>query len=299
MSDQPAANNATTFKLAILAMLLSIWLIGHVSEPEPYEPPVKDDGYAIDVDLLMPTDDPMLTTGKDKGGTGDETPDDIDPATPGMVMGSVRFVGEMKPPAALVINADSLCAEFYRGKPMPVRETWVWGENDTVQNVLIHVTAGLPDQQWETPHETAVVAMEGCRFEPHVTTIMQGQLVEYHNRDRTLHNAHPVPRLGQGMQHSSPAGKVMPWMPTKAEVGVLVKGDVHAWMNSYVHVMAHPFFDLTGPRGTFEIKDLPPGEYEISLWHELKAFRESVMPMSVKIEPGKTTHIEFVIEPGW
>ena len=47
-----------------------------------------------------------------------------------------------------------------------------------------------------------------------------------------------------------------------------VKCNVHPWMKSYVGVVAHPYFIVTGAEGTFELKDVPPGDYVIEVWHE-------------------------------
>ena len=54
----------------------------------------------------------------------------------------------------------------------------------------------------------------------------------------------------------------------REEVMIPVKCNVHPWMKSYIGVLKHPFFAITGKDGTFEIKGLPPGEYTIEAWHE-------------------------------
>ena len=33
-------------------------------------------------------------------------------------------------------------------------------------------------------------------------------------------------------------------------------------------VVAHPYFATTGEDGSFELPNLPPGEYTIGVWHE-------------------------------
>jgi Carboxypeptidase regulatory-like domain len=43
---------------------------------------------------------------------------------------------------------------------------------------------------------------------------------------------------------------------------------VHKWMGSYAGVLNHPFFAVTSDQGTFEIKNLPAGNYVIEAWHE-------------------------------
>ena len=47
-----------------------------------------------------------------------------------------------------------------------------------------------------------------------------------------------------------------------------VKCNVHAWMKSYIGVLDHPYFAVTGADGSYEFKGLPPGEYTIAAWHE-------------------------------
>jgi hypothetical protein len=39
-------------------------------------------------------------------------------------------------------------------------------------------------------------------------------------------------------------------------------------MRAYIHVLSHPFFAVSGADGSYEIKGLPPGDYEIESIHE-------------------------------
>ena len=76
-------------------------------------------------------------------------------------------------------------------------------------------------------------------------------------------------------------------------------------MSCYVGVLTHPFFDVTkshlpkkdqtpeakAARGTFEIKDLPAGDYVLEAWHE--KFGQVTKKVSVK--DGETKEIEIKI----
>ncbi len=285
MTDEPSAKNATTFRIALLAMLLSIWLIGRAGQRQDAEQTPDDVATLEKPERRDPVTTPVAP------------PVEVDANTPGRVEGIVKFVGKKWETVPLVIANDPYCANLYAGRESLLQERSVLGENDTVQNVLIHVTAGLPEREWQAPGETAVIRLHECRIQPHVTAMQFGQLVEVHNLDPILHVPSIIPSASAGVEASLGAQSLpMVWMPQKSEIGVYFKSNTKAWMNGYIHIIDHPFFDVTGPQGTYEINDLPPGEYELSLWHELKVFRDNVKPVKVKIEPGKTTKIDFTIE---
>jgi hypothetical protein len=52
------------------------------------------------------------------------------------------------------------------------------------------------------------------------------------------------------------------------EIMVPFKCDVHGWMAAYAGVVPHPFYAVSGPDGTFEIRGLPAGTFTIEAWHE-------------------------------
>ena len=54
----------------------------------------------------------------------------------------------------------------------------------------------------------------------------------------------------------------------KPEIGLRVQCSVHRWMYANIHVLDHPFFAITDPDGKFTLKGLPPGNYEVTVWHE-------------------------------
>jgi uncharacterized protein (DUF2141 family) len=68
-----------------------------------------------------------------------------------------------------------------------------------------------------------------------------------------------------------------------------VQCNQHPWMKMYINVMEHPFFAVTGDDGTFQIKNLPPGEYTLVALHE--KFGEQIMQVTVSAK--QTAHAEF------
>jgi hypothetical protein len=182
---------------------------------------------------------------------------------------------------------------YYDGKPTPRSESWVIHSAGGLANVLVHVTGGLPDRAWSPPAEAKIVRVEGCRFEPHVAAMMLGQWVEFRNVDEAPHSVHPLPRINPEFGIGQPARDqpLVRWQPTRPEIGVVTKCDVHAWMSCLLHILEHPFFSVSNSKGEFEILNLPPGEYEISATHEMKSAKFAAMPIKIKVEAGKTTQV--------
>ena len=79
----------------------------------------------------------------------------------------------------------------------------------------------------------------------------------------------------------------------KVEGMFVIKCDVHPWMKAYIEVMSHPFFDVTGTDGKFEIGDLPAGTYEIEIWHE----KLGTQSQSVTVADGDTKTLDFTMSP--
>ena len=47
---------------------------------------------------------------------------------------------------------------------------------------------------------------------------------------------------------------------------ISVECNIHSWMDAYIGAVPHPYFAVTGNDGTFEIHNVPPGDYVIEAW---------------------------------
>lgn len=53
---------------------------------------------------------------------------------------------------------------------------------------------------------------------------------------------------------------------------------------------------VTGQDGTFQLRGLPPGEYEISAWHEIAEFRKHLKTRKVTVKAGEKKELDFTID---
>jgi len=219
-------------------------------------------------------------------------------ASAGSISGIVKFRGE-KPERKPIteIAANSFCKEACAGKEN-LSERFVFGKHgadDTLMNVLVYVSKGLEGKKFDAPSEPVVLDQVNCSYVPHVVGIMVGQSLEIRNSDATLHNVMSQPRNNKGFNDGMPGtGTKLTKVFDKPELSVALRCFMHPWMLGYVHVLEHPFYAVSGKDGTFEIKGLPAGEYEISVLHEYSHFAAEKPTAMVKIGESESQNIDFV-----
>jgi plastocyanin len=121
----------------------------------------------------------------------------------------------------------------------------------------------------ETPPRTpghAAMEQKGKTFTPHILPIMAGTTVDFPNFDPIFHSA-----------FSSYSGQIF-------DVGLYPPGssrsvrfirpgvvrvfcNIHQAMSAIILVLDTPWFISTAKNGSFEM-NVPPGEYELSIFHE-------------------------------
>ena len=119
-----------------------------------------------------------------------------------------------------------------------------------------------------TPGTPVELNQDGCIYLPHVFGVQTGQTISIRNSDGLLHNIKATPTTNRPFNISQPTNMTTPRSFSEAETGVHLQCNVHSWMSAYVSVRPDPYFAVTGNDGTFSIRRLPPGTYEVEAWHE-------------------------------
>ena len=185
----------------------------------------------------------------------------------GSVTGKVNFAGQAPKLKPLLMDADAVCAAKHKEPVYP--ETVVANANGTLRNVFVYVKSGLEGKNFAVPTDPAVIDQVGCMYKPHVLGMQARQNVKVVTSDDTTHNIHPMPKVNREWNVSQPP-KADPIMQafSRPEVSVPVKCNQHPWMKMWINVVSSPFFAVTGEDGSYELKGVPPGSYEIEAIHE-------------------------------
>jgi plastocyanin len=191
----------------------------------------------------------------------------IDPATAGVISGTVHFAGT--PPQRIPIDMGQDPACSLSDKPNLTEQYVV--HDGGLANVYLYIKSGLGDRVYAPTTTPVILDQQNCRYVPHVIAVMAGQPIEVHNSDSTMHNVHPMPTVA-GNQTSditqAPHGDPVRQIFSTPEIMLPVRCNNHPWMEAFINVAPNPFYAVTDENGHFEIKGLPPGAYTLAAVHE-------------------------------
>lgn len=189
---------------------------------------------------------------------------------PGVLRGKVNFIGTPPEPEPLAIRGDRFCQQAAADQPI-LREDVVVNPNGTLANVVVWLSRGRPESRpsRSLKNTPASLTQTGCKFYPHVIAVQVNQPLTLTNQDGTLHNINILPKTNKRfnkvlLEDSKPETVTF----THAEAPLRVRCDIHPWMHAWVAIFDHSDFAVTAEDGTFEIPNLPPGEYLAHAWHE-------------------------------
>ena len=207
------------------------------------------------------------------------------------ISGKIAFDGTPPKAKRIKTDADPKCSEMHADSPL-MSEDVVVNPDGTLKNVFVYVKSGLEGKTFDTPKNPVTINQTGCHYEPHVFGMMAKQPLKIVNSDDTLHNIHAMPTKSAEFNVGEP-NKDMTVTRTFANPEIMVhfKCDVHPWMSAYVGVMSNPFYSVTGDNGTFSLKELPAGDYEVAAWHE--KYGEQVQKIKVGDGEAKTVDFKF------
>lgn len=210
------------------------------------------------------------------------------------ISGSINLTGTAPKNPTIDMSQETACRGKYTSGP-PTDPQFVV-TNGKLGNVFVYVSKGLPAGATYTAPDAAVeIDQDGCLYHPRVFGVMVNQKILIKNGDPVLHNIKAVPKTNRGFNISQPSQGMTTTRTFAAEEQMVpLQCNVHSWMNAWVGVMSHPFFATSGPDGSFSIKNLPPGTYTITAWHEKLGTQEQTV--TVGAGEAKTADFSFSVK---
>ena len=159
------------------------------------------------------------------------------------------------------------------------------------KDVLVYVEK-VPGE-YPPPKEPVHMDQVKLVFTPNVLPIVKGTTVSFENGDPILHNIFWPKSKSYRTRNLGSWGKGRSKKVTFDKEGkVVLLCNVHSEMEGHIVILQNPFFALVGREGTYEIKDVPPGEYTLNTWY-FKPKKLRSKSTKVSVSAGEPAVVDF------
>ena len=140
------------------------------------------------------------------------------------------------------------------------------------------------------PGSPVTILQQDTAFVPGVVAVAPGTTVEFTNEDPFFHNVFSYSQAMRFDLGRYPAGQSKS-VTFEGSGIVKVYCEVHDFMRAVVLVLDTPYHSSVSEHGSFTIRGVPPGTYDLVAWHT--DFDEQVTPITVT--GGATVAVEVTL----
>lgn len=183
--------------------------------------------------------------------------------------GKVMFDGELPPDVELLISKD----EHVCGSGDIVADPIKIGADGSLALAVVALSGITSGKAWPEAATQPEIVQEACLFRPFVQVAPKGSDLTIVNKDPILHNIHAYELIGRARRSlfniAQPQADQVDVNPLKLRRGDIVEidCDAHNWMSAWIYTSEHPYVAVTGADGGFTMDQVPPGTYEMTVWH--------------------------------
>lgn len=180
--------------------------------------------------------------------------------------------------------------------PQLANAALLYGKKLELQNAVVFLANVKPEK---LPPQAVAIEIANCLYEPRVAALLQGDTLVLRSLDATLHHARGyfyafardwsrVVTKDIFETDSSEAFNLVfrkqystAWETLDTPGLLEIRSETgESWLKSYVFVMPHRFFAISNDKGEFEFKDLPPGKYDLIVWHEVLGRKRQLVELN-------------------
>lgn len=188
---------------------------------------------------------------------------------PGTLTGRITFKGSPPTLAPLVAKGANVRDSQVCSVMDVPNDKFHVGPNGGLANVFIYLQKApkkAPAEEGEA--EVPMLDQKYCRFTPHALIVRTGQPMKVLNSDPIAHNTNIKTLRQTGFNQVVNKDGAEHTFKLPEKVPASTSCEFHSWMQAYILVIDHPYAAVTGPDGSFTIKNLPPGKHNFLVWHE-------------------------------
>lgn len=200
----------------------------------------------------------------------------------GTIEGVVRFTGAV-PPSRKIATGDG---NFIDHNDLVV---------DAKTKGLRWVIAALEDApaqpKLKATDSAEVIDQLNMVFVPRVIAVQHGRPIRFDNSDPCNHSVRTFSDLKENVLNvfvtaAQPVTKSFRAEKAPIQVGCAL----HSYMMAWIYVAPHPWVAVTDDKGTFTIKNVPPGKYTLWLKHPDTGVQER---RQIEVKSGQKLEVAF------
>jgi hypothetical protein len=201
-------------------------------------------------------------------------------AAQGSIVGTITTGAKGAAPVRVTID-QKIC-----GSELPDEAIVVDAQGHLANAVVILTGVKRP-----APADT-VLMNEKCRFSPRVQLARPNAAVRTTSKDAVLHTTQAQLENGRTLFNVAlPVPGINVSKPIGAAGTVRLNCNTHPWMRGWV-IVTDEAAAISGADGKFTIDNVPPGSYELRVWHEsLKG-----APQKITVTGGNATTANFQLK---
>mgnify|MGYP002065539880 FL=1 len=210
----------------------------------------------------------------------------------GTVEGTISLDGAVPEPKGfnLITFPDPVyCGRISNGRGWRLLRDFVVNQQGGLKDAIVLLEGVESGKSFEM--SVPLIEARDCQFAPFMTIVRNGHAVEVINMDPVMHDIQSyetsieagnrvlfnTPLVMNHQHHRGDIHAMHNHAPGKSLVGpiYLNKGrrtfymqcGFHAYMESWAMAVNNPYYALTDGNGAFTIENIPPGTYQLVVWH--------------------------------
>ena len=200
----------------------------------------------------------------------------------GAIAGRVTVMDAPEPRMVEVTADQAVC-----GEEVEDRAVVVDGSGGLTNAVIL--VAGVP---WGDARPEPVIDNAGCYFVPRVQVAPTRSVLKVRSADDVLHTTHAYDDRQRTLFNIAiPFPGLEIERPLRRPGPVRIECDSHGWMRGWIYV-SDDVGTVTGAGGRYELTGIPPGVYDLTVWHE----RYDSVTRQVTVTAGGTADASFSLE---
>ena len=207
----------------------------------------------------------------------------------GAITGTVRYSSALPPPRRIEVDRDHECCDRH-SKEEPLIKV---SSTSLVAEAVVFLSDIAEGKPFDKPGQAPQLDQKKCSFEPRVLAVPAGVELKIVNSDPVAHNVKAVQRSYTIFNVLQPFENMRSTQRLEKPGLVRINCNVHNWMQAFIHVFRHPYYQVTDKTGAFRIDLVPVGHYKLTVWQEYLGEQT----FDVEVRSGVTTQLYIDLEP--